>query len=236
MKTFWNILPLAAVLALPGPLAAQEKLDEKAVLVLDASGSMWGQMDGVSKIDMARGAVRQLLTKWDKEVQLGVTAYGHREEGNCSDIEAVVPVGEADVSSVEGAFEKIQPKGKTPLAASVRQAAESLNYKEDKATIILVSDGMENCDADPCAVARELEATGKDLTVHVIGLDVNDREMANVRCVADSTGGRVFKTNTVLEFYDAMDDMTEEVGQSEAAKPGKDGEASGEAGGGKTSE
>ena len=230
-----SVVPLLAALAFPGSLAAQDKVqvevkaEEKAVLLLDGSGSMWGQMDGVAKIDMARDAVRDLLKSWDKEVKLGVTAYGHRAESDCSDIEAMVPVGALDSDKVAGALDKIQPKGKTPIAASVRKAAESLNYKEEKATIILVSDGMENCNADPCAVAKELEATGKDLTVHVVGLDVNDREMANVQCIAENTGGRVFRTNTVSEFYDAMDEMPEAVAGEAPPAKASDGEPAEEA-------
>ena len=48
--------------------------------------------------------------------------------------------------------------GKTPLTAAVKQAAEALKYTEDKATVILITDGLETCEADPCALGKELEA------------------------------------------------------------------------------
>ena len=45
---------------------------------------------------------------------------------------------------------------------AVIAAAKALRYTEDKATVILVSDGRETCERDPCAVGRELEAAGVD--------------------------------------------------------------------------
>ena len=56
------------------------------------------------------------------------------------------------------------------------QAAESLRHVEQKATVILVSDGEETCNLDPCQVGRELEAAGVDFTAHVIGFDVANPE------------------------------------------------------------
>jgi hypothetical protein len=45
--------------------------------------------------------------------------------------------------------------GKTPLTGAVRFAAEMLLYREGKATVILVSDYAESCNADPCALGVE---------------------------------------------------------------------------------
>lgn len=56
-------------------------------------------------------------------VDLGITAYGHREKDNCADIEALVPVGPVDGGQVMSAIETLNPKGKTPLTDAVRQAA-----------------------------------------------------------------------------------------------------------------
>ena len=84
-------------------------------------------------------------------------------------------------------------KGKTPLSAAVRFAAEKLKYTDTKATVILVSDGAETCNVDPCALGRELEAAGVDFTAHVIGFGLaSDIESAGLKCLAEATGGRYF--------------------------------------------
>ena len=188
---------------------------ERAILVLDASGSMWGQIDGTPKIAIAREVIDGLLQSWDPKVKLGVTAYGHREKGNCADIEALVPVGPTDRDNVMSAIDKLNPKGKTPLTDAVRQAAETLRYTEERATVILVSDGKETCNVDPCAAAAELEASGVDFTVHVIGFDLDADEKAQLQCLAETTSGRFLSANNASELHEAMATTVELVAEPE---------------------
>ena len=53
---------------------------------------------------------------------------------------------------------------------------EVLKFTEEKASVILVSDGKENCGIDPCALGTELANQGVDFKVHVIGFDVRRGE------------------------------------------------------------
>jgi Ca-activated chloride channel family protein len=53
-----------------------------------------------------------------------------------------------------------------------------------------VSDGPETCNADPCAAATELEETGVDLAVHVVGFGTTQEENRQLQCIASKTGGR----------------------------------------------
>ena len=191
---------------------------ERAVLVLDASGSMWGQVDNTSKIAVARSVIGKLMSDWNPQVQLGLTAYGHREKGNCADIETLVPVGKVNADTIMAAVKDLKPKGKTPLSDAVKQAAMDLKYTEERATVILVSDGKETCNADPCAVASELEKNGIDFTVHVVGFDLTEEEKAQLRCVADNTGGKFLNAKDPSELHKAMTTTVQMVAEAKPAK------------------
>ena len=184
---------------------------QSVVMVLDGSGSMWGQIDGAPKIEIARTVIGGLLDTWNENVELGVIAYGHREKGQCTDIETLVEVGPVDKNAVMSKVNAINPKGKTPISAAVRQAAETLKYKEEKATVILVSDGLETCNADPCALANELEAAGVDFTTHVIGFDITEEEKAGLACLANNTGGRFMSAQSAGELTTALAETVEIV-------------------------
>jgi Ca-activated chloride channel family protein len=161
-----------------------------AILILDASGSMWGQVEGQTKISAARKAVDSILSKWKTTDRLGLMAYGHRAKGDCKDIELVVPVTAFDAGKIRSAVGALNPKGKTPMADSLRAAAQALRSSENKATVILISDGIETCSPDPCAVAAELKKAGVNFTAHVIGFDVTDPTAKNqLQCIARATGG-----------------------------------------------
>ena len=74
-------------------LAAITASAENAILVLDESGSMWAQLEGKTRIEIARAVIGDMLARVPAERALGLVAYGHRREGDCSDIEEIVPVG-----------------------------------------------------------------------------------------------------------------------------------------------
>ncbi|MCR9106544.1 MAG: VWA domain-containing protein [Gammaproteobacteria bacterium] len=188
---------------------------QDAILVLDASGSMWGQIDGVNKIVIAKDVVEGLVRALPKEQRLGLVAYGHRKKGDCNDIETLADVG-ADRAQLIDQIRSLSPVGKTPLSRSVEHAATELNYKKNAATVILVSDGLETCDVDPCALARSLEENGLDFTVHVIGFDVVERERKGLACIAQETGGTFLAADSADELTAAL----AEVATTQPAPPG----------------
>jgi len=184
------------------------------VFVLDASGSMWGQIKGKAKIVIAKEVLNGLIDGLPQDMQVGLYAYGHRSKGDCKDIEQLIAVGPLDRKAMKAKIAGLNAKGMTPITESVRQAAEALRYKETKATVILVSDGLETCDADPCQLAAELAMSGVDFTVHVIGFDITEEEQARLRCLADKTGGLFLAAGDAASLKSAL---TETVAKAEEA-------------------
>lgn len=183
-------LLLAALLFTVTFNASAHAQSTDTILILDASGSMWGQVDGQTKISAARAAVDTILGKWKPSDRLGLIAYGHRSKGDCKDIEVLAPVGAFDPARIRSAVRALNPKGRTPIADALRMAAETLKSTENKATVVLVSDGIETCVADPCAVAADLKKAGVGFTAHVVGFDVADPvAKAQLQCIARATGG-----------------------------------------------
>ena len=202
--------PADAVIKTPkGPM--------KVMVVMDSSGSMWGQIDGRSKRDIAREAVRAMVDSNPDLGSAGLIAYGHRRKGDCKDIELMRSPG-ARVPLAD-AVDKLVPVGKTPLTAAVETAADALKIEENRATVILVTDGIETCDADPCAAGLSLEERGIDFTTHVIGFGLSADEGRQVACLAEETGGRYIEASNAGELSEALKSVAEAVesGPPEAA-------------------
>ena len=185
---------------------AQRPDTHKTMVVLDASGSMWAKIDATSKIEIARDVVSTVLETWPESEHLGLVAYGHRKKGDCGDIETLIRPDKLDVARFAETIKGINPKGKTPMSDAVVLAAEELKHTENQATVILITDGEETCDADPCAVGRALEATGVDFTAHVIGFNVAEDDTAGMRCLAESTGGRFMLADDATELKSSFED------------------------------
>ncbi len=197
------VMALAAMGA--GPVLAQPADGARVFLVLDASGSMWGRVGNQTKIEIARETIRTLLKDWRPQDQLGLVTYGHRRKGDCGDIEVLKQVGPVDATALMGQVNGIVPKGMTPMTASVKMAAEQLKASEGITSVILVSDGVETCNADPCAVAAALKKADVRLVVHTVGFDVQDRQaVRQLECMAAATGGLALSASNAGELGSAI--------------------------------
>ncbi|RFC67079.1 vWA domain-containing protein [Mesorhizobium denitrificans] len=190
------------------------RAEDRAIIVLDASGSMWGQIDGKPKLEIAREALRTVLQSMPADLELGLMAYGHRQKGSCEDIELVVPPAKGTAAAITTAADQMKFLGKTPLSAAVKKAAEDLKYTEEKATVILITDGLETCQADPCALGKELEQAGVDFTAHVVGFGLTADEGKQVACLAENTGGKYVQASDARQLEEALKSTV-----AEAVKP-----------------
>ncbi|MEO0785167.1 MAG: VWA domain-containing protein [Pseudomonadota bacterium] len=184
---------------------------ESIMVVFDGSGSMWGQIDGRAKIEIAREALGDLLTGLPEASPTGLMAYGHRREGDCEDIEVLQTPQMSGAEAILTAAGNIVPRGKTPLSAAVEEAAELLSFQDTPATVVLITDGIETCNVDPCALGESLESRGVNFTAHIIGFGLSEQEGRQVACLAQETGGQYIQASDAGELSDAMEQVAEAV-------------------------
>lgn len=194
-------IALGAILAMTAGGAAAA---EQTLIVLDASGSMWGQIEGRAKLEIARDTLAQALAAMPADSSIGLMAYGHRRKGDCGDIELVVPPAPGSAATINRAVAEMKFLGMTPLTESVRQAAQALRYTEQAARVILITDGVETCNADPCALGEELAMSGTDFTAHVVGFGLSAEEGRQVACLAENTGGRYLQADDMAALGAAL--------------------------------
>ena len=204
-----KLMNAALLLMLATPVVAQENPD--IMVVFDASGSMWGQIDGRTKIEIARDAFSDLSGEWSASgSNVGLIAYGHRRKGDCGDIELISSPEAGSTARLGALVQSLTPRGKTPLSDAVTMAAQELRFTENAATVVLLSDGRETCGRNTCEVGAELERLGVNFTAHVIGFDVNDAEArAQLQCLANNTGGQYFDAGNAGELSAALSQITQ---------------------------
>ena len=196
-----RLVAFLALLAAAGLAQAAEPL---LYYILDGSGSMWGRVEGKTKIEVAKDTLGDLIAQMPSGVHTGLTVYGHRRKGDCNDIQELVPPGPADKARVTEVMRAITPKGKTPIAATLRQVAERVKTREGETTVVLVSDGIETCGADPCQATRALKESGARFIVHVVGFDVGRKATEQLQCIAAAGGGRYFAAGNAGELAQAL--------------------------------
>lgn len=165
------------------------------VLVVDASSSMLTDDAPGPRIEAAKRAADGLVEALPDGAELGLVTYGtstddapSSQEAGCRDVTTLAEPRELGADghrdAVGTAIDGLAPRGYTPIAAAMRQAADLL--PDGDAALIVVSDGEDSCGRPPCEVAAELHEQNPDLTISTVGFKTAADELA---CIARTTGG-----------------------------------------------
>ena len=183
------------------------------LLILDSSGSMLDD-DGTGKrkIDTAKEALKGLIDSLPDGAPVGLRVYGHRvpntdKANGCQDTELIAPIAPLNKADMKAKVDSFQATGFTPISTSLEQAANDLPAEGER-TIVLVSDGEETCDRDPCQAAKDLLAKGIDVTVETVGFRVNDVARAQLECIAEATGGAYHDVSDAAALAGTLRDLS----------------------------
>lgn len=227
----WWCAAMAAVMMLPSAELRSQRPAEDAgddlptriLFVFDASNSMnafWGQQ---RKWDVARELLSASLDSlWGVEgIELGLRVYGHGTkhvpgQQDCDDTELVVPIGTGRNLIIQQELRKLRAQGTTPIARSLLQAADDFARTDGpgRNVIILVTDGIEACDEDPCAVSRALQAQGITIKPFIIGIGLEEKYRDTFQCVGryfDAARPEVFREVLGIVIDQAIHSTTAQV-------------------------
>jgi Ca-activated chloride channel family protein len=196
----------SAAAALTLLVAAPALAADRAMVVLDLSGSMSrASSNGEARITMARNALDTALANLPADLEIGLTAFGHREPGSCSDIQVLSEPRGGAGRAIAQLVRSARPRGETPIGAALEAAAEASGYRDNKTTLVLVTDGVgDACTVEYCQTAEALEGAASDLTIHVLGLGLSQEARERFACVSEDTGGRYFAADEGAQLAAAL--------------------------------
>ena len=144
--------------------------------ILDASGSMLQRLDGMRRIELAKGALTDLARDVLPDgTRFALRVFGHREAGSCrTDLELpLAPIDRgAAVARIEGL--NAMNLAKTPIGASLLKVREDLQDVTGPMLVVLVTDGEETCGGDPKIAIEALRSAGLDVRVNIVGFAVDE--------------------------------------------------------------
>ena len=161
----------------------------RVLFVFDASNSMAGLWESDIKINIARKILISIIDslQYLENVQMALRIYGHQSPvppQDCSDTKLEVPFGKNNASVIRQRLRFISPKGTTPIANSLAQCPNDFPPCSDcRNIIILITDGIEACDGDPCAVSEDLQRKGIVLKPFIIGIGIDEGFRETFDCI-----------------------------------------------------
>jgi Ca-activated chloride channel family protein len=218
----------------PKDFTAGKKFDPNALtrilFIFDDSYSMYGGWNTGIKIEVAQKLMGEFLDslKNTKNLEIALRCYGHqtpfRPVRNCEDSKLEVAFAPVLTNSkiVKDRINKLTPTGTTPIAYSLGECAADFPV-DDKVrnVVILITDGIEECGGDPCAVSKALQSKNIFLRPFVIGIGLNV-EFADVfGCMGkfyDVSNEANFKDVLKLVMIEAMSQTTVQVNLNNITK------------------
>lgn len=200
------LLVVCLVWSFAQPTQVYKPSINRVLFVLDVSGSMKEKWGAKTKYETACELLYKLIDSVEQKnpnVEFAVRVLGFqysRTEKNCKDSKLLVPFSKNNAANIRLALNKISPQGMTPIAYSLQQAIGDFPA-DGKAlnSIIIITDGNENCEDNPCAVAQQLIDKRISVRPFVVGLDVGEKYTDKLKCI-----GTVLDTKTDSSFYNTV--------------------------------
>jgi len=172
-----------------------QKKKTRILFIFDASNSMNTEWEGSSRIGVAKRVMATTLDSLAKieNLEIGLRMYGHQSAlrppnpQDCNDTKLEVPIGTGTIDQIKSKIKTVVPKGTTPIAISLEKAAEDFTPCSDcNNVIILVTDGVEACDGDPCAISKALKAKDIKVKPFVIGIGIDLSYIDQLNCIGNA--------------------------------------------------
>jgi Ca-activated chloride channel family protein len=169
---------------------AQEQLT-RILFILDASNSMnekWSVSE--TRIEAAKDLLSKSIDslRGTPNLEVALRVYGHQspitaDYQDCNDTKLEVPFSVDNFDAINSKIKSISAKGTTPIARSLEAAASDFPDTNSRNIIILITDGLEACDNDPCVIAKKLKDKGVKVKPFVIGLGMDLSYLEKFNCI-----------------------------------------------------
>ena len=189
------------------PFTSKAQITNRILFIFDDSYSMYAPWNSNIKIEVAKKVMGEFLDSLKNlpNLELALRCYGHTtffKERNCKDTKLEVPFGAATVNSlkIKQRIQKLEPMGTTPIAFSLGECAADFTTKANcRNIVILITDGIEECNGYPCEVSASLQKKGIFLRPFVIGVGL-DAKFADVfACM-----GKFYDVSNEANFKDVL--------------------------------
>lgn len=162
----------------------------RILFILDASNSMNASWGNQTRIEAAKELLEQAIDSLEgtENLEIALRVYGHQSPitatfQDCNDTKLEVPFGSNNFSQIKGFIRTIKAKGTTPIARSLEAAAGDFPDVTARNCIILITDGLEACDNDPCVIAKKLRDKNINITPFVIGIGMDLSYLEKFKCI-----------------------------------------------------
>lgn len=208
-----RLLVSAILLLLTFQAHAQNAPPEKPkitriLFLLDASGSMMAPWEGQPRWEVAKRMLGKMVDSLNSypNLELGLRVYGHQfpnSDKNCQDSKLEVAFAPKNAGAIKKKLTELKAQGNTPITYSLMESANDFpTDKTSRNVLLLITDGLESCNMDPCAASIALQRKHVFLKPFVIGIGAQRDFGKQLECL-----GQYYNAAEVKTFRTVMNDV-----------------------------
>lgn len=185
-------------------IAAQAQQADKTrlLLIMDCSNSMWDHWQSNAKIKVTQQVLLSFLDSVSRQhdVDVALRVFGHLNKEQFG-TRLEVPFGSDNIYRLQSKIKTLVPQGGCTAAAALTDALSDFPATGSSRNLILIiTDGMDDCEAEICDVARQVQLSG--VVVQTFVLCIGGNISAHASCA-----GSVFPVAHEEEFAKTLYDI-----------------------------
>lgn len=172
LKKMMRRVFIVILLLLCGAVQAQQPEKTRLLLIMDCSNSMWDHWQSNSKIKVTQQVLLSFLDSISKQhdVDVALRVFGHLNKDQFG-TRLEVPFGSDNIYQLQSKIKTLVPQGGCTAAAALTDALSDFPATGSSRNLILIiTDGMDDCDAEICDVARQVQLSGVVVQTFVLGI------------------------------------------------------------------
>jgi len=193
---------LVAILIVLSSVSSVRSAEKYILFILDTSGSMYE-----FKYNMSKTAIIKAMKSRPTDVEVALRVFNQdsfktRETG-CNNSELILDFDDYDVDTLSKTLKSVKVFGQTPLAQTMLECEYDFFDKDKINEIVLITDGADTCDGDPCDIAKRLNKSF-GIIINVIAIDMNPQDRDKISCISENAGGKLIHIGDLRQFENAL--------------------------------
>lgn len=203
------------------PVVKTTQVKTRVLFLLDASGSMANEWQGTTRIQVAKNVLKKIMDSLQTlpNLEVGLRVYGSQSAlglNDCKDTRLEAPIRPKNAEFIKTRIDAIATRGITPIAYAMQQVVNDFGISAGpvRNVVVLITDGIESCNGNPCEVSLQLQKKGVMLNPFIIGMGMQRSEINSFDCMGrfyDATNAKTFKQITANVMNQITNITTTEV-------------------------
>ena len=195
---------LLTILLLLLALGARAQERTHVLIILDCSHSMWDRWQSDAKIKVTQRVLLKFVDSvaHQQEVDVALRVFGHLNK-NQYGTRLEVPFAQSNREQLRSKIKTLVPNGGCTVSDALGSSLNDFPSGGNSRNIILIiTDGMDDCDGEICQVARQVQMSGVIVQTFILGIGNPHDFLSSLDCA-----GRFSHVPNEEDFTQALYDI-----------------------------